>query len=390
MRRSTLALLLVFLVIPNLVFASEARKRALAAGQIGFLYEDDSDIGLFPQSLAKHHRITLENVAPGGTVPEPAVGGYNETYGAASWEMWGGTVQWRVGFPTPSILHQRDTHEMLKSTAGYPADAPDAAHSAIDFGWANDGKGFNVQLGTESQVGLDGSTTDAADTKTLRNTALDVSAGMTTAGGMDVSAIVSMSSFGALYLDEQSKSAFRVGVAARKEMGLPFFNHWVAGGSFQKDVKASTRAADDAPSSFAASVDLFNYTMAGMDQAGGGEGVTYLLAVGVGFVSADTGDSGSDRRMTIQLPRATAGAEYDVTSWLAIRGSVNRDFNWTFVKDNNSSGASAISTTLGAGAHWGDFIIDAVLNNRMFESGPEFVGGNAAGLANYVTVTYKL
>ncbi len=381
MRRLTVAWVLVLLALPALVYAGEPRVRALAAGDARLLPDDDGNISEFPNRLSEHHRIVIHNIAPPGDSPASSPGIVDpdvdaDSWGEASWEMWGGTVQWAVNRPTFSRLHQ-DNND--------PSGGAPPAHSIIDFGWANDRWGFLAHVGTASQEVPDGS----GGTETERNTMLDFAWGTNTSSGMEFGVDFSLSSFGALDQGDQSKSAIAIGADLRKPVDMPFMNHWVASGFYFKDSKEDTSSANDAPTSLGVDLTLFKYEQAGMMAGGPADDFTYLLAIGVGVRSDDSGIDGDDRATTLQLPAVTAGAEYDVTDWLAIRGSVTRTFEFVFQSDNNSSGASDILTTVGAGAHWGRFSLDAVINNRLFEDGPDFIGGQAPGIANFVSGTYS-
>jgi hypothetical protein len=369
--------------------ATNPHSRSFAAGD-GRLDLNDRHSGrTFPGQTHKHHYIGVENVHGDNDGTDAADGVSDqvvdvETRGEAAWEWRGATVFWGVNRKTPASYMQ----EIYSSDAGKTAALQDRpARSMIDFGWGSESMGFGVTFGTSSEtVPTPETDDDPSETETQRNMALDVIAGWNLANGMEVAPFIGFSSFGYLSGDEQKKSGFHVGANVRDEVALPFFNHWVVGGSFIKGPKESNDAGDDAPNAFAADFKLFNYTDDSM--AGGGDGIRYLLAIGTGFVSIDDGDSASKRATIIQLPTATAGAEYGVTDWLDISGSVSRAMNFYFQEDNNQSGTGGTVTTVGANAHWGHFALEAVLNNRLFEDGPNFVGGRNNGVSNVVAAVY--
>lgn len=376
MRRLTVAWVLVLLALPALVYAGEPRVRALAAGDERLLPDDDGTIDVFPNRLQEHHRISMHNIDPPGVDNSPGISDQPEdesAWGVASWEMWGGTVQWAVNRPTFGRLHQ-DANE------SNPDVTVPAAHSIIDFGWGNDKWGLLAHVGTASQE-------IAGDAE--RNSMVDLVWATNMSSGMELGINFSLSSFGELDTLDQSGSAYRVGLDVRNTTDMAFFNNWVASGFYFKDIKDNVSDSVDAPTSLGVNLSLFKYEQAGMMAGDAAEDFTYLLAIGVGVVSTDDGVPGSDRATTLQLPIATAGAEYDVTSWLTVRGSVSRTFEFVFQSDNNSSGADDLLATIGAGAHWGRFSLDAVVNNDLIEDGPNFIGGRDPGIANFVSATYR-
>lgn len=406
MRRFTVAAVLAILVIPGLVYAGPARVRGLAAGDARLVPDDDSNIGIFPGTIHQHHRIALHNIDHNGLPSDPdlltPLGLIDaETWGEATWEMWGGTVGWAVGRPTRATLHQR-LYTFLLDDAG--EDVPPPARTMIDLAWGTEQWGFVVDLGTSSFEVPSGTSTE-----TWRNVALDAVFGMNM-NGIELAFNGSLSTLGALdgkdpddnaivAGDEQNANMIALGADARAELGLPFFNHLVASGQFMKDVKVSNEPQDDAPTSISLDLTISRYMMAGGEHPGGAaDDFTYLLALGTGIFSADPGvgddpatnsvDEEVPRATAIMFPSATAGAEYDLTDWLAIRGSVARASFFVFQKDNNSSFTSETVTTVGATGHWGKFSLEAVLNNNLFEDGPNFIGGKAPGISNFISGIY--
>jgi hypothetical protein len=378
MRRLTVAWVLVLLALPAVVHAGEARVRALAAGDERLLPDDDGTIPVFPNRLNEHHRIVIQNLAPPGNDIDPGLSDQPEdddAWGEASWEMWGGTVQWAVNRPTFARLHQDANAD----------SAAEAAHSVIDFGYGNDKWGFLANIGTASTTVPDGS--GGFDTE--RNSMMDLVWGTNFASGMELGVNFSLSSIGAYDQGDQEKSAYRFGADLRNPVDMPLMNHWVLSGHYSKDIKTSPLDSVDAPTELGVNLTLFKYEQAGMMAGGPADDFTYLLAIGIGVTSFDDGQPGSDRGTALELPSVTAGAEYDLTGWLTMRGSVSRTFVFFFQSDNDQSGASDLLATIGAGAHWGRFSLDAVVNNQLLEDGPDFIGGTGPGVANFVSATYS-
>jgi len=88
------------------------------------------------------------------------------------------------------------------------------------------------------------------------------------------------------------------------------------------------------------------------------------------------------------LPDAVA--EYAAVSWLDLMGSVTRSFVFTFGDVPSMAMTGPVSATMGAGAHWGSFRLEATVMNEFFENGPDFIGGNGNGISSFVSAYYTL
>lgn len=108
-------------------------------------------------------------------------------------------------------------------------------------------------------------------------------------------------------------------------------------------------------------------------------------------------DKGDESWMFI--PTYTIGLESQILPWLtgriggtqeyAFHGSSsdpNGDNNTTENADYQSTGFEA---NMGLAFEFGNFTIDTVLSKTLLHSGPEFIGGNASGLASMVSVNFN-
>ncbi|MFN0151113.1 MAG: hypothetical protein ACKVU1_10475 [bacterium] len=394
MRKLIVAGALLALVIPAMASANTARTSALASGDARFLPDDSRTTEDFPGRIHEHQRITFENVDPNTSSSSReergSWGGFTMEH-----ERVNGTIGWFVDRP-----HAARKHQLYSQPRFDQFGAEKAAHSQVtpassivDLFWGNESWGFTGAFGMSSEEFLDDETTDPLDSETKSNMMFDVVLGKNLASGTEVAANFFMSRFGELDGDEQNPNAFGFGANLRHPMELAFFNHLVAGGAFFKDLKFSDSDSVDGRTAFTVDANLLNFTKAGGEAMGGGsDDLTYLLALGVGLTSGKE-EGVEDRTTTIQLPKATAGAELDVASWLTVRGSVTHSWNWRSDGDNSLTGGSngsGVSTTLGAGLHWGRLTMDMVVNNGLLTAGPNFVGGGTPGVANFVTLDWAL
>lgn len=395
MRKLIVAVALLVLVIPAMASANTARTTALASGDARFLPDDNRTTEDFPGRIHEHQRITFENVDPNtassSREERGSWGGFTMEH-----ERVNGTIGWFVDRP-----HAARKHQLYSQPRFDQFGAEKAAHSQVtpassivDLFWGNESWGFTAAFGMSSEEFLDTETPEADDTETKRNVMFDVVLGKNLASGTEVAGSFFMSRFGELDGDEQNPNAFGFGANLRHPMDLAFFNHLVAGGGFFKDLKFTDADSVDGRTSFAVDANLLNFTKAGGEAMGGGmDGdLTYLLALGVALSS--TKEEGvEDRTTTFTLPKATAGAELDVASWLTVRGSVTHSWNLSTDGDtslNGGSSGSGVTTTLGAGLHWGKLTMDMVVNNGLLTAGPNFVGGRQPGVANFVTLDWAL
>jgi len=116
-------------------------------------------------------------------------------------------------------------------------------------------------------------------------------------------------------------------------------------------------------------------------------GLTTLVGVGISYENVSGGGVSQN---FVGFPNVTAGAEYEVVSWLDISGNVTRDFliAWGDIGDAAFTGSA--TATMGANAHWGQFRLEAVVINSFFEDGPDFIGGSGDGISSFISASYWL
>jgi hypothetical protein len=130
------------------------------------------------------------------------------------------------------------------------------------------------------------------------------------------------------------------------------------------------------------------------------EGATAAVQATLG-VQLDSNDGDTDDDVdatgttTISVPGVQVATEYAVNDWLSLRGSAGYAFEVEMVSNPDgssstgmSNGADGFTWAAGAGAHWGNLNIDAVLQEGFVVNGPNFIGGGT-GLASQVSATYK-
>ena len=393
MRKLIGTVLLLLLILPAAASANTARTRALAGGDARLLPDDSKTAEEFPGRIHEHHRITFENVAP--TAGDP-VRENRESWGGftAEMESAGGTVGWFVNRPHHGRLHQLASQPRFDTIGGGAKTAHsqvEPAGSLVDLFWGNESWGFTAAFGTSSEdILADDPGPDSLNFENQRNYVADAVIGFNLSNGMEIGIGGFMSHFGELDLDDQNPTAIGLSANLRKELGWAFFNHLLIGGGFLNDLQFTNDPDFDGRQVFNVDANLFNFTQAEgvMSGAPSTDDLTYLLSVGAGYTySKEEGNEDADNLFV--LPKATAGAELSLTSWLTARGSVNHQFFFNS-GPTDFSGDSVTLATLGAGLHWGRLTVDMVVNNRLLSDGPNFVGGRDPGLANFVTVDWAL
>ena len=361
MRSWMLALILttcvVMLVLPATSEAGVARVRALAGGDARLLPDDDGSIAFFPNRLNQHHRIAIQNVAPDG---HPDYAGSDdafmdfqdaESWLEASWEAMGGTAQVGLNRPTSASAVQAAANQ----AAG---DIGRAARSLIDLGYANDSWGALVNFGLNNVENEDS------------NWFFEGTFGTVLGGGQELAV------FGG-YNKVPSVDVFEIGLNGHME-GDGFFNHGVATIAYQN----FNPDAGDGLNNLLLDYNRFHY-----GQGRFAENLTTLVGLGATF---DYLSGGGQSASALAVPNVTAGAEYQAVSWLDLMGSVTRSFVFTFGDVPSVAMTGPVSATMGAGAHWGSFRLEAVVMNEFFENGPDFIGGNGNGISSFVSAYYTL
>jgi hypothetical protein len=393
MRKWIAAVALLALIVPSAASANRARTIALAGGDARLLPDDSNTAEVFPGRIHEHQRITFENVNPetGASDRENRQrwGGFT-----AEVERFGGTIGWFVNRPHSARRHQLSSQSRFDQDFGKTAHSEvSPASDIIDLFWGNESWGLTAALGSSSEEFPDTTTSDPDDSETFRNMTVDVVLGKNLASGTEVSANFFMSRFGELDGDNQDPNAFGLGVNLRHPTEWEFFNHIVASASFLKDLQFTNNDDFDGRTAFMVDANLLNFTSPGDGEPIGGPmagDLTYLLAIGAGVTSVKEEGMDVDRVNRFTLPKATAGAELGIASWLTVRGSATHSFNIDTGGDFDASGGSGVSTTLGAGLHWDRLTVDMVINNNLLTDGPNFVGGLTPGVSRFVTVDWAL
>jgi hypothetical protein len=395
MRKLIGAVLLVVMVLPAVANANTARTRALAGGDARLLPDDSQTAEFFPGRIHEHQRITFENVAP--TAGDP-VRENRETWAGFTAEfesLNGATAGWFVNRPHAGRSHQLISQGRFDSIGeGKTAHSQvEPAGSLVDLFYGNESWGFTAAFGTSSEeIQSNEPGSDSLDLETDRNYLGDFVFGKNFTNGMELGVGGFVSHFGELDLDDQNPTAIGVNANIRKGLDWAFFNHFLIGGGYLHDLQFTNDPTFDGRQVFNVDANLFNFTEAPgvMEGAPSLDDLTYLLSIGAGYTySKEEGNEDSDN--LIVLPKATAGAELGIASWLTARGSVNHQF---FFNSGplDFSGDSVTLATLGAALHWGRLSVDMVINNRLLSDGPDFIGGRepGPGLANFVTIDWAL
>jgi hypothetical protein len=122
-----------------------------------------------------------------------------------------------------------------------------------------------------------------------------------------------------------------------------------------------------------------------------------LEVFGLSSEKADI-DSGNTNTTTITtMPGLYMGLESQINSWLIGRVGAAQVFQTTKDKTEpptgpsveNSDHTSDYKVYFGLGIHFGDFLLDAAVNEGLFFDGPNFVSGQNNAMANKISLTYK-
>lgn len=107
----------------------------------------------------------------------------------------------------------------------------------------------------------------------------------------------------------------------------------------------------------------------------------------------------TDSKLTwryIFIPEYNLGLEAEITPWLVGRIGAQQDYAfYKYNRDEQGSSAdyqasfytSDFTTNLGLGFKFGKFTLDTVLSKALLFDGPDFIGGNANGIASKVSIT---
>jgi len=156
-----------------------------------------------------------------------------------------------------------------------------------------------------------------------------------------------------------------------------------------------------------AEVDTFETKFKAMD-LGLGIGINHelndknLLVMGLevlGISQQKTSpDGGTETTETITtLPGFFMGLESEIKPWLIGRFGVAQVFQSSTTKSEPPTGAETKSTSrssdfdvrFGLGIHFGDFLLDAAINEGLVFDGPNFISGSVNPMASRLSLTYE-
>lgn len=142
---------------------------------------------------------------------------------------------------------------------------------------------------------------------------------------------------------------------------------------------------------------------------GGGIGVDYqlnennLVVLGLGLALSQSttevknGDETTER--TITLPRIVVGVESRIKSWLVGRLGASQVYqsNFTEIKPRigntrleDKEWAKKFDLSFGLGINFGNFSLDALINEGIFFDGPHFISGSSNSVSSKLSATYNL
>jgi hypothetical protein len=114
------------------------------------------------------------------------------------------------------------------------------------------------------------------------------------------------------------------------------------------------------------------------------EDVLFIADIGVDLYKTQFKEdpapaAGDDEDLWKSIPYFRVGIDAEILSWLDFRGGVLQ--RWENYQDSPNDtqketfNRTQTTTWLGLGFHWDNFVIDAWMNPRFFNNGPEFVSG---------------
>ncbi|MDI6792079.1 MAG: hypothetical protein QME81_04330 [bacterium] len=141
---------------------------------------------------------------------------------------------------------------------------------------------------------------------------------------------------------------------------------------------------------------------------GGGIGVNYqlnennlvVLGLGVGLSQSTeevkNGDETTER--TITFPRIVMGIESQIKSWLVGRIGASQVYQSDFTEVKPPTGSTtetkewdkAFDLSFGLGINFGNFSLDALINEGIFFDGPHFISGQSNQMSSMLSATYNL
>ncbi|HOC95962.1 MAG TPA: hypothetical protein PK802_05570 [Candidatus Cloacimonadota bacterium] len=127
-----------------------------------------------------------------------------------------------------------------------------------------------------------------------------------------------------------------------------------------------------------------------------------IISTNTTLTNSENDDEFMEGLSFVILPEYTLGVESQITKWLTGRVGANQRYVfWTYSEEddyeagnNDESEATAAQNSifdmnLGLAFNFGKFTIDTVLSKSLLHDGPDFLGGQTAGLATQASVKFE-
>ncbi len=122
-----------------------------------------------------------------------------------------------------------------------------------------------------------------------------------------------------------------------------------------------------------------------------------LEAIGYSKLSTDIKDAGESSVSTMTLPGIYLGIESKIAEWLIGRLGAAQVFQSTTFTSKPDGGSETETTsyetqfkmTFGVGIMFGNFLLDAAINEGIFFDGPNFISGTQEPIATRLSITYS-
>lgn len=390
--RNLLILTMLFCFIGSMAMASETR--VMTMGGVNNIVKDDANIWIYPQTIIEYPNLfTAEFPSPGGDFYK---GGATFGFGEAE-------TAWALGtyFSKTDFAHDYFVYEN-----GQKADHRINLLYGRELGGNPFGMNFGYYKGGSEN----------ADTNTVANyeesfTRYELTFGYSPMPELELAAGFNMSSWTDTEWDGAANSGNGAVVDETKPDGnsdmFLMGRYWmaprgnctpVAHFAFMNSKQGMETYIGD---SLAMTVNKSTMTIdlgIGMNYDGGAD---VLVVTDFGITFANTtyettpggGTMTEAKDGTTTLPYFKVGIDAKVFEWMDFRGGVTNDWEGnkveaSDVEETTMSSAETV-TYLGAGFHWGDFEIDAMINQSFIQGGPYFISGDATpGMFSTVSINY--
>ncbi len=360
--------------------AAASESRIGAMGDVGLFTEDNTSILTYPGDILQYRDLlTLEL----RTKSVDNVYTVNGNFGLGRKLVLGGYVNQPLSIPVPAAALGTFSNITLDRTLQVILGIPLARRN----------------LGLSLNVGLDNYVSESGGTRTEQSGySISLMGGLSDAS-MDLSAAVHVPSFEASVGSAKTTlSGFGLGLNGRIFLGkdeelklVPIFH------------LSYSSAASKSGSTTTTKYNQIDFRT--------GLGVNYkfmknnLLVMGfearfdqdVVEVVPNPTSTVTDRVIT--FPGIYCGVESQLTKWMTGRAGAIQRYNLVLARTEaagtaeSSNWNSPFTFTLGTAINWGQFIIDASLNEDLFFEGPDFITGNGAAgsdFAQTISVIYSL